>query len=636
MALHDKIKEKRGKTKQQATDKGQNDEIRQLREQVKQLESRGRGREEKSDDKDKKTKNSRSRSSSTTSYRSGRWHRRRGDSLERALDKEADIVRVQQEVNNVLQDALAKRPNMAQADLNKLVTAAQLAAKEGSVDKLRGHYDRLLATTNDAVANVANEQAAPTKGIPPPDALRPRITDNIMPPPTRQASRAPSQAPSRAGSRHDSAQDDVAPLKPKTEAGKSRADAGNVRPESRKAVPIPIPVPVPIENPTAEENQRPRPVYADPFAQLPGPEESERLSTKSNVGRGTRASYAGDGESPRTSRAVYSDPFKDPLPAPTKRTKSVYGDFPRQAPRSEWHPTTGTHTAKSVAPEKSRQEAKAERGNSSGKNEAGISQLLQSAWMPPGRPVPEASKAKSKAPTVAQLPSKPQTDAGKSQAKSLSVKTEAPKSRVSGVVPVPNDPAPLGSKAIIDTSSKEKTKENGRSADHFPRSGSKSSNGKRPMKALPPPPNDLFCRYAQDLQASQLPLHPNFKHSGSHRCPHCLVTIPVDTRDVWVLSTHFPKSKSSSPSSNSKTRDYRMDARFVAKCHTTAGEYACVLCDRYRDMDCLCRSVDALVKHLGTAHTPDEFEGDGDLVRMRENGSGDKTVRGRSGEMALA
>lgn len=33
-------------------------------------------------------------------------------------------------------------------------------------------------------------------------------------------------------------------------------------------------------------------------------------------------------------------------------------------------------------------------------------------------------------------------------------------------------------------------------------------------------------------------------------------------------------------------------------------------------MDCLCRSVDALVKHLGAAHTPDEFERDPDLVRM--------------------
>ncbi|GIZ41670.1 hypothetical protein CKM354_000496900 [Cercospora kikuchii] len=77
-----------------------------------------------------------------------------------------------------------------------------------------------------------------------------------------------------------------------------------------------------------------------------------------------------------------------------------------------------------------------------------------------------------------------------------------------------------------------------------------------------------------------------------------------------------------------------MDARFVAKCHTEDGKFACVLCDRYRERDCICKSVDALVKHLGTEHTPEEFEGDADLVRMEE---GRRVVRGRrGGEMALA
>lgn len=61
-----------------------------------------------------------------------------------------------------------------------------------------------------------------------------------------------------------------------------------------------------------------------------------------------------------------------------------------------------------------------------------------------------------------------------------------------------------------------------------------------------------------------------------------------------------------------------MDGRFVIKCHTAEGGFACVLCEKFRDMDCLCKSVEALVKHLGTAHTPDEFECDPDLVRMKE------------------
>ena len=76
-----------------------------------------------------------------------------------------------------------------------------------------------------------------------------------------------------------------------------------------------------------------------------------------------------------------------------------------------------------------------------------------------------------------------------------------------------------------------------------------------------------------------------------------------------------------------------MDARFVAKCHTSNGEFACVLCDKFRERDCICRSVESLVTHLGKEHTAEEFETDGDLVRMDEK----MVVRGKGGrEMALA
>lgn len=76
-----------------------------------------------------------------------------------------------------------------------------------------------------------------------------------------------------------------------------------------------------------------------------------------------------------------------------------------------------------------------------------------------------------------------------------------------------------------------------------------------------------------------------------------------------------------------------MDARFVAKCHTSHGEFACVLCDKFRDKDCICRSVESLVTHLGKEHGSEEFERDGDLVSMDRKG----VVRGKGGrEMALA
>jgi hypothetical protein len=131
------------------------------------------------------------------------------------------------------------------------------------------------------------------------------------------------------------------------------------------------------------------------------------------------------------------------------------------------------------------------------------------------------------------------------------------------------------------------------------------------QKLLPAPDSDLFCPYSHDLQRNSIPLHSNFRSKNNHRCPSCLVKIPVDTRDVWVLSTYFPGKEN-----RHKVREYRMDARFVVKCHAPDGQFACVLCDRHRDMDCICRTVDALVKHLGTAHSPDEFEDDPDMVRM--------------------
>ncbi|EME81497.1 uncharacterized protein MYCFIDRAFT_155659 [Pseudocercospora fijiensis CIRAD86] len=159
--------------------------------------------------------------------------------------------------------------------------------------------------------------------------------------------------------------------------------------------------------------------------------------------------------------------------------------------------------------------------------------------------------------------------------------------------------------------------------------------GPETIKSLPAPPPALFCRYAKDLQKNPWrPLGKAFSRSGTHSCPDCHIPIPVDTRDVWVLSTHFPNSSSNSLE-KIKNRDYRMDARFVVKCHTADGRgyFACVLCDKWRDIDCICRDVDALVKHLGTAHTPDEFEKDSDLVRMKD-GSIVKSSTGR--EMALA
>jgi hypothetical protein len=145
-------------------------------------------------------------------------------------------------------------------------------------------------------------------------------------------------------------------------------------------------------------------------------------------------------------------------------------------------------------------------------------------------------------------------------------------------------------------------------AAHSSSSGSPPPPLARRVKSLPAPPPRLFCRYAETLQSRPGALSTAFSPSGDGHCPTCGVLLSVDTRDVWVFSTQ---------GGGQTIREYQMDARFVVKCHTCDGRFACVLCNRFRDVDCVCRDVEALVKHLATQHTPDEFERDADLVKIK-------------------
>jgi len=128
----------------------------------------------------------------------------------------------------------------------------------------------------------------------------------------------------------------------------------------------------------------------------------------------------------------------------------------------------------------------------------------------------------------------------------------------------------------------------------------------RRSESLPvAPPSSLYCRYSDILQYSSRALSPAFEPSADSRCPSCDVALPVDTRDVWVFTTE---------TSSGKVREYSMDSRFVVKCHMRDGRFACVLCNQHRDMDCLCRTVEGLVRHLASKHTLEEFEEEVDLV----------------------
>ena len=65
-----------------------------------------------------------------------------------------------------------------------------------------------------------------------------------------------------------------------------------------------------------------------------------------------------------------------------------------------------------------------------------------------------------------------------------------------------------------------------------------------------------------------------------------------------------------------ETREFHLGQRFVVKCHTTDGDYACVLCSKHRDRDAICRTVESLINHVGKFHEVSELERDTDLKEL--------------------
>lgn len=133
------------------------------------------------------------------------------------------------------------------------------------------------------------------------------------------------------------------------------------------------------------------------------------------------------------------------------------------------------------------------------------------------------------------------------------------------------------------------------------------------VMSLPAPVsnNELYCRYSKDLQNSRAYLDSAFTASSTCRCPDCGVRIAVSKQDFWTFEVRTPVGED-----RLETRTYEMDARLVIKSHTPYGDFACVLCSRERDLDCICKSVDGLVEHLGRFHTSAEFERERDMHRV--------------------
>ena len=128
----------------------------------------------------------------------------------------------------------------------------------------------------------------------------------------------------------------------------------------------------------------------------------------------------------------------------------------------------------------------------------------------------------------------------------------------------------------------------------------------------------IFCRYAIDLQRdSRRALHPSFSTSGTQKCPACSVIVPVTFKDEWVFETRTP-IRGNNGEDLVEVRSFSMDARLIVKSHTPSGELMCVICYHERNADCLCASVDALIRHIGRVHTSEEFIREEDMILERQ------------------
>lgn len=135
----------------------------------------------------------------------------------------------------------------------------------------------------------------------------------------------------------------------------------------------------------------------------------------------------------------------------------------------------------------------------------------------------------------------------------------------------------------------------------------------------------LFCPYATDLQyIPDKPLAADFGPGGKCRCPDCGVRIPVTSEDFWKIGKTAPvivAEKGGYEKTIVETREFVLRQRFVIKCHMPDGQYACVLCNKYRHLDAICRSVESLVNHVGKFHDIRELEKDLDLKETRLGGA---------------
>ncbi|KAI8627779.1 hypothetical protein F5Y19DRAFT_441322 [Xylariaceae sp. FL1651] len=132
---------------------------------------------------------------------------------------------------------------------------------------------------------------------------------------------------------------------------------------------------------------------------------------------------------------------------------------------------------------------------------------------------------------------------------------------------------------------------------------------------------DLFCKYSLALQDNpNLPLSSTFASGGGGFCPCCGFQLDTETSDTyWHIEKRVPALISHERYDEKYTEKYHFNLgqRFIIKCHTEQGEYACVLCREHRSVDVVCRSVPTLVNHVGKTHNVSELRLEPDLKTIR-------------------
>ncbi|KAM5386406.1 hypothetical protein ACJZ2D_000369 [Fusarium nematophilum] len=145
-----------------------------------------------------------------------------------------------------------------------------------------------------------------------------------------------------------------------------------------------------------------------------------------------------------------------------------------------------------------------------------------------------------------------------------------------------------------------------------------------PQLALGPPKrastvtetDPLYCRYSLDLQyVPSRRLAASFAPGGDCQCPACGIPLAVESDDCWAIEKRASRWISVEGYKREIEEDveFLVDQRFVVKCHTPDGQYACVLCSRFRDGDIICPTADALINHVGRAHDVTELEREPDF-----------------------